>query len=246
MNTVGLTGWTDGEWAMMSFPLSEKFAEALLLAHTWHAGQYRKGTHIPYVSHLLGVASIALEFGATEEQAIAALLHDALEDGPAYTGRDAHDLRAELLTRFGSEVTRLIEGCTDDAPQAGQAKAPWAQRKAQYLQHLPEKDAALLLVSAADKLHNARAILTDVLSAGENPPDSAAVFGRFRQGQEGTLQYYRLLSDSYQAAPEGKKHPAYHALIAEFSRTVTALETACGVNASQVRAYPLLRGVKTR
>lgn len=195
---------------------------------------------MPYISHLLGVASIALEFGATEDQAIAALLHDALEDGPEFTGRNASDLREDIRLQFGDEVARLVDSTTDDAPDAGQQKAPWAERKSKYLTKLVQKDAAALLVSASDKLHNARAILTDVLTAG-NAEGVSAFFNRFKQGQEGTLQYYRVLVDTYEAAPATRDEPRLQALIAELSRTVKALEDACGVFAVTVREYPLLR-----
>lgn len=190
---------------MTPFPLTEKFTEALQLAHEWHSGQYRKGTHTPYISHVLGVASVALEFGANETQAIAALLHDALEDGPEYTNRDAADLRAEIVRRFGDEVAVLVDGATDATPKAGEEKAPWADRKRTYLAGLGGKSAPMLLVSASDKLHNARAILTDVMTAGDSA-NVDAFFGRFNQGKEGTLQYYRLLVDGYRATPSAAKY----------------------------------------
>ncbi|GAA5504512.1 hypothetical protein Dxin01_04287 [Deinococcus xinjiangensis] len=175
--------------------LTDRFTKALTVAHEWHAPQKRKGTETPYISHLLGVASIALEFGANEDQAIAALLHDALEDGPEFTGRDASDLRQEIAKQFGERVALMVEGATDATPKAGETKAPWAERKSDYLKVLINKEADMLLVSASDKLHNARTILTDVMTA-EDSAGVQAFFGRFSQGQEGTLQYYRRLVDT--------------------------------------------------
>lgn len=231
---------------MKPYPLTEKFTEALQLAAQWHAGQFRKGTDVPYVSHLLGVASVALEFGATETEAVAALLHDALEDGPEFTGRDAAALRAEIQARFGAQAARLVDGATDATPAPGEQKAPWADRKLAYLARVRGKDAAVLLVTAADKLHNARSILSDVRDAQERGGEvgAAAVFTRFKAGREGTLQYYRLLVDAYRAAPAVTGRARLSALIAELDWTVGALEAACGVDPAQVRAFaPLHAGV---
>jgi 5'-deoxynucleotidase YfbR-like HD superfamily hydrolase len=231
---------------MSSFPLTDDFLTALRLAHTWHSGQYRKGTDtdgaigVPYVSHLLGVASIALEFGADEPEAIAALLHDALEDGPGNLARGAKELRAEIVTAFGARgefIAHLVDGATDDAPEAGAQKRDWDVRKLEYLAKLPREEASALLVSASDKLHNARAILSDLLVIGP------AVFTRFNRGRDGTLQYYRLLADTYQKITRSdvQSRPRLQALFAELERTVTTLETACGLEAEQVRDFPLLR-----
>lgn len=218
----------------MTLPLlTDRFPDALNLAHAWHANQRRKGGEVPYISHLLGVASVALEFGADEDEAIAALLHDALEDGPEYTGRNASDLRLEIVRRFGERVAQLVDGATDDAPDAGQAKAPWQDRKAAYLRHLRAADTSMLLVSASDKLHNARTILTEVLTHPES--QRAAFFERFSQGQAGTVQYYRLLADAFMAAPAGQARPGLRALFRELERTVSAIEHACGLTADEAR-----------
>lgn len=142
------------------FPLSERFLAALGMAHEWHRGQYRKVPDneqptIPYVSHLLGVASIALEFGATEDEAIAALLHDALEDGPDYMGYDASILEKEIKRQFGDDVAHIVDAATDDRSKPHEPKAPWAARKARYMGQLKAKtNASALLVTASDKLHN--------------------------------------------------------------------------------------------
>ena len=162
--------------------LTQRLGQALALAVQAHDGQVRKGTAIPYIAHPMGVASIALEFGATEDQAIAALLHDALEDGgPHY---------APLIeAQFGPGVLALVQACTDGVPDASGAKADWGERKRSYLAHLAEAPSEVLLVSGADKLHNARAIVSDLITLG---PD---VFNRFKAGREGTLWYYRALAD---------------------------------------------------
>lgn len=211
--------------------LTARFDQALKLAHEWHAKQFRKGSGVPYIAHLLGVASIALEFGADEDEAIAALLHDALEDGPSNLNRNAADLKRGLEEQFGSRVLHLVQGCTDAEPEAGQQKEPWAKRKQDYLARLETEDASILLVSASDKLYNARAILVDLLTHGE------AVFERFTAGRAGTLWYYRALSDTYQKQlDEVEAGPGLRALVAELERTVSALEQLAGTTAEANRA----------
>lgn len=233
---------------MSDFPLTGRFTQGLQLAHEWHTGQYRKGTATPYVSHLLGVASVALEFGANEDEAIAALLHDALEDGPENLEKDGEkraekreELRTLIAQQFGPEVARLVSGATEETPLNEGRKAPWAQRKTEYLLKLIStervEDASSLLVSASDKLHNARAILTDVLAVGESQEAQEAFFGRFNAGREGTLQYYRLLVRAYRRAPGGQGNARLQALFSELDRTVTALESACGVHEDEVVDY---------
>lgn len=228
------------------FPLSDRFTDALNLAVHWHRGQFRKvgpgeTERVPYLSHLLGVASVALEFGATEDEAIAALLHDALEDGPDNTGRDADDLRREILERFGPAVTAIVDDATDAAPKAGEEKAPWPERKRAYLAKLPSKPASSLLVSASDKLHNSRNILVDVLARPQS--EREAYFDRFKQGQAGILQYYRRLADTYLSAGGEMLHlrPELRELFRELDRTVQALEAACGTEAEAVRQHEVLR-----
>jgi (p)ppGpp synthase/HD superfamily hydrolase len=164
--------------------ISSRLSSALALAVQAHDGQMRKGTAIPYIAHPMGVASIALDFGATENQAIAALLHDVLEDGgPHY---------APLIeAQFGAEVLALVQACTDGVPDAAGVKADWGERKRAYLAHLAQAPAAVLLVSGADKLHNARAIVSDLITIGPE------VFKRFKAGREGTLWYYRALADVF-------------------------------------------------
>lgn len=164
--------------------LTGRISEALALAVQAHEKQVRKGTSIPYVAHPMGVASIALEFGADEDQAIAALLHDVLEDGGPQYG-------PVIKERFGERVLAIVEGCTDGVPDASGQKGDWGERKRAYLSHLAEAPDDVLLVSGSDKLHNTRAIVSDLLKIG---PD---VFKRFTAGRDGTLWYYRSLAEIF-------------------------------------------------
>lgn len=183
-----------------------RFATAVAWATELHAGQERKGTGIPYVAHVIAVAAIAIEHGADEDVAIAAALHDAIEDcGGA-------PMRELIAARFGGRVAAIVAGCTDADVTP---KPPWRARKEAYLAHLPGASTEVLLVSAADKLHNARSLLADYRAVGED------LWGRFSGGREGTLWYYRALVGAYRASGSV---PA--ALLAEVDATVTALEAA--------------------
>ena len=164
--------------------LSARFEAALPFAAGLHRDQVRKGTNTPYVSHLLGVAAIVLEHGGNEDEAIAALLHDAVEDqGGASTLRAIHD-------RFGGAVAAIVAGCTDTDLVP---KPPWRPRKEAYVTHVASASPSVRLVSAADKLHNARTILADYRRHGD------AVWERFSGGKEGSLWYYRALVDAFRA-----------------------------------------------
>lgn len=163
--------------------LTENFSSAVSLAAQAHAGQVRKGSSIPYIAHPLGVASLVLEFGGDEEQAIAGLLHDVIEDGGA-------QFREPIQRLFGDRVLAMVETCTDGVPDASGKKEPWQERKERYLAHLESASSDALLVSAADKLYNARAILEDLL----DPNVGVSVFGRFSVGQAQTLWYYNELA----------------------------------------------------
>jgi (p)ppGpp synthase/HD superfamily hydrolase len=183
--------------------LSEQFEKALNYAVLIHAGQKRKGTEIPYIAHLLGVVSIALEYGATEPEAIGALLHDAGEDAGG-RGR-IEDIRG----RFGEAVAEIVEGCTDTVVSP---KPPWRKRKEDYISQVPRAPGSIRLVSASDKLHNERAILRDFRGHGEG------LWSRFNGGKEGTLWYYRSLVTAFRAAEENE-------LVEELDRVVTEIET---------------------
>jgi (p)ppGpp synthase/HD superfamily hydrolase len=151
------------------------FTEALVYASCLHAKQVRKSTDIPYVSHLLGVASIAIEHGADMEEAMGALLHDAAED---CGGRPRLE---EIGTKFGRRVAEIVEGCTDTFETP---KPDWTKRKAGYIHHLRHASASVRLVSASDKLHNARSILRDFRICGKQ------VFERFRKETEWDVVWY--------------------------------------------------------
>jgi (p)ppGpp synthase/HD superfamily hydrolase len=167
---------------MSPVALSDRFDRALVYATEVHAGQLRKGTQIPYIAHLLAVAGLVLEHGGDEDQAIAALLHDAAED-------HGGEVRlADIRGRFGERVEAIVRGCSDALPVGGEPKKPWKERKEAYLSHLEHADEGVLFVSAADKLHNARAVLLDYRVVGE------AVWERFKGGREGTLCYHRKVA----------------------------------------------------
>jgi (p)ppGpp synthase/HD superfamily hydrolase len=186
--------------------LSQRFEDALAYAARLHAKQIRKGTTIPYVSHLLSVAGIVLEHGGNEVEAIAALLHDAIED------QGGAETREEIRHRFGDAVVSIVDGCTDAEVIP---KPPWKERKEQYIAHLSHASPSILLVSAADKLHNGRAILGDYRALGEN------LWDRFNGGKEGTLWYYKSLVDAFKQAAAGT---ALGPLIEELERVVGEIE----------------------
>ena len=166
-----------------------KLAEAFDFASKEHQHQLRKSTNIPYVSHLMSVSALVLEHGGNEDQAIAGLLHDVIED--ADSADQIPMIRKEILNRFGPKVLELVEGCTDGEPDATGKKSDWKSRKVAYIAHLEHKSTDLLLVSCCDKLHNARSILTDLITHGN------VMFDRFSAKQTETLWYYRSLSDLY-------------------------------------------------
>lgn len=182
--------------------LSERFEEALVYAARLHKTQRRKTTEVPYVSHLLAVASLVLEHGGDEDEAIAALLHDAIED-QANGGRT----RAEIGERFGERVLAIVLGCSDAEADAGQAKPPWRARKEAYVAHVASASPSTRRVSAADKLHNARSVLEGLRASGD------LVFERFTGKKEGTLWYYQAVVD----ALRGKVPASLHE---ELERTV--------------------------
>jgi GTP pyrophosphokinase len=184
---------------------ASRFAAALAYAALVHARQRRKGTNIPYISHLMSVSALVMEFGGDEDQAIAGLLHDVLEDCGAW-----HE--AVIRAEFGGRVAEIVVACTDGVPDASGAKPPWRERKQRYLAHLEDASDDVLLVSACDKLHNARAIAAD-LAAGHD------VFARFKAGREGTLWYYAGHLRIFTARME-----ATHPLVRELHSAVARME----------------------
>lgn len=183
-------------------PPGRRFAEAVDWAAELHRDQVRKGTAIPYLSHLLAVASLTLEAGGDEEDAIAGVLHDAIED----TGATS----AEIEQRFGSKVATIVLACSDATEHP---KPPWRQRKEAYLAHLadPTTPVEVLRVSAADKLHNARSIVGDYRTVG------AQLWDRFSVGVDDQLWYYTSLAKTL-----SRRLPS--PLTDELVRTVAALQ----------------------
>lgn len=179
--------------------LTRRIAEALDFAVRAHGTQVRKGTRIPYISHPLGVAGLVFEGGGDEDQVIAGLLHDVLEDTPVTP--------TQILAAFGPRVADIVEACSDTQEQP---KPPWLQRKQTYLAHLQKAPPDVLLVSLADKLHNARALLLDLRTEG---PD---VFNKFNAGLHNTLWYYQELTTVFTRHCPGP-------LAEELARVVSAL-----------------------
>jgi GTP pyrophosphokinase len=176
---------------------------AFLFAAEKHAGQVRKASTTPYIAHLMGVASLTLEFGGDEDMAIAAFLHDVVEDcGGA-------PMLREVKRRFGTRVAKIVEGCTDSDVDP---KPPWRERKETYIRHLKDADAETRLVSAADKLNNVRSILSDYREVGES------IWARFNGGRAGTLWYYRALVREFKRGKPNR-------LIRELARAAVELET---------------------
>jgi (p)ppGpp synthase/HD superfamily hydrolase len=187
--------------------ITGQFEKALAFAVDLHRMQLRKGSEVPYIAHLLGVCSIALENGADEDEAIAALLHDSIEDQAGCFG-GADKLRGHIRSNFGEKVLEIVQGCTDAETIP---KPPWRERKENYLSHLATTSASVILVSASDKLHNARAILQDLRKHGDS------VWARFKGGKQGTLWYYRSLVRAFKTRGN---LPLYD----ELERTVSAIE----------------------
>jgi (p)ppGpp synthase/HD superfamily hydrolase len=187
--------------------LTQRFDEAFRYAHEVHADQVRKGpTDIPYIGHLMGVASIVLDDGGSEDEAIGALLHDAAEDRG---GRARLD---DIRKRFGDAVAKIVEDCTDSWETP---KRPWLERKQAYTEHARHLAASSLRVSAADKVHNGYAILRDLRNDGE------AVWDRFNAKADDVIAYYQALVRSYREAGGGR-------LVDELERIVRGIEREMG------------------
>jgi (p)ppGpp synthase/HD superfamily hydrolase len=188
----------------------ERLANALGFATQLHATQKRKGSGVPYISHLLAVAAIVLEHGGTEDEAIAALLHDAVED------QGGQATLALIRDRYGDTVAAIVAGCTDTDEVH---KPSWRPRKERYLAHFADAPPSVLLVVAADKLHNARSVLADYRELGD------ALWPRFTGNRDGTLWYYRAVADALPArAQSGSDN--LKKLVADLNRTVDELERA--------------------
>ncbi len=181
---------------------SEKFARALGYAERLHSRQWRKATNKPYIGHLMSVTSIVIAYGGDEEMAIAALLHDAVED------QGGEKRLHEIHRKFGKRVMRIVEGCTDSFAEP---KPPWLQRKRNYIARIAKENEDARFVSAADKLSNARDILQEVRAEGDQ------AFERFLGKKDGTLWSYRALVNEFRKA-------GVNPLVEELDRVVTELE----------------------
>jgi GTP pyrophosphokinase len=186
--------------------LTERFAEAVRYALDAHQGQARKGTEIPYFSHLIAVASFVLDDGGTEDEAVAALLHDAAED------QGGRERLADIRRRFGDRVAHIVEGCTDSWTSP---KEPWMDRKRKYVEHARRLDRETLRVSVADKVHNAYAILRDLRTTGDD------VWKRFKAPPDDILWYYDALVRAYRDAGGGH-------LVDELERVVRGIKREIG------------------
>ena len=193
--------------------LTDRFLDAVRYAARVHAGQRRKGTNIPYLGHLLAVASLVIDAGATEDEAIAALLHDAPED---QGGRRRLE---EIRTHFGSQVAGIVESCSDSLEEDPKEKAPWRERKQRYIDQLAEDDdPSAYLISAADKLHNARSMLDDYRVVGD------ALWSRFSSdgGRDRIIWNFRQLIRVY---IDGPTDPRRATIVRRLTDVVDELET---------------------
>jgi GTP pyrophosphokinase len=182
--------------------LTERFEAALIYAIRLHAEQKRKRSSVPYIAHLLGVTSLVLEDGGQEDEAIAALLHDAVED------QGGLETLAEIKKRFGSEVAQIVDALTD---AYSDPKPPWRERKQAYIASIRSASPSVIRVSLADKVYNARATLRDIRREGD------AGWERFNGGKVGTLWYYRQLIEEF-------KFHGSRSLLSELNQIVEELE----------------------
>ncbi len=184
--------------------LSPAFEAALQFSATVHQGQFRKGTQVPYISHPLAVASIVLEYGGDEDAAVAALLHDSVED----CGVDP----VEIRNRFGDKAANIVVACSDSLEKDSASKAGWRIRKEAHLEHMETVPSPALLVLAADKLHNVRSIVKDIREIGPR------IWDRFKGGKDGTLWYQDAVLEIL------KKRGQHRVLVDELARSVAELQ----------------------
>lgn len=185
--------------------LTHRFENAMVYASQIHAAQRRKGSNTPYIAHLLGVAALTLEAGGDEDQAIAALLHDAVED----QGGEGRLL--DIKARFGERAAKIVQDCTDADTLP---KPPWRARKEEYLATLGAKSLDSLLVSLADKTYNAEAIVADLEMVGDT------VWSRFNAGRDEVVWYYQSLTSVFeQRLPAASKRLARAAALMQPARS---------------------------
>lgn len=208
--------------------LTPRFHFALSYASMLHQDQPRKKTRVPYVAHLLGVCATVLINGGTEDEAIAALLHDAAED------HGGEDQLKRIQSVFGADVARIVRACSDslvDTRDGTVEKEAWHVRKTRYVEELErESDQSILLVSAADKLDNLRAIERDYRNARSDPEAERSLWQRFKGRKEGTLWYYERLTGVY--AAKGARVAGIAALLTELLDRLPARDPAYAPRAS--------------
>ena len=194
--------------------LTWRFDPALRFASGLHHAQARKGVPIPFIAHLMSVCALVLEAGGDEDQAIPPQLHDAVEDQGGLPTLDT------IRHMFGDRVANAVESCSDSTTSDPKDKSPWRERKDKYLEHLRTANQDALLVSAADKLHNARAILSDYRELGEQ------LWTRFKAGKEDQLWYYGAVVDVLERAAAPKR------LVEELRRVVDELKNLAAVRST--------------
>ncbi len=192
--------------------LSDRFKKALQAAFEYHKDQERKGSREPYYAHLMSVSALVLENGGSENQAIAALLHDAVEDQGGLPTLEI------IKEEFGDEVAEIVDGCTDAYTHP---KSPWKGRKTDYLEKMRSESDTILLVSLSDKVHNARSILRDIQKDGDE------IWVRFKGGKSGTLWYYQSLANIFDESP-------FHSLKQEFRQIVEEIITLANLQETGV------------
>jgi len=200
---------------MEQAPLGPRFAAALSFATQLHATQLRKGTSVPYVSHLLAVTAISIEHGAVEDEAIAAVLHDAIED------QGQHETKRRIGELFGPVVLEIVVDCSDTEVTP---KPPWHDRKRRYHAHVRQASPSARLVSMSDKLHNARSLIADLRLHQD------ALWDRFNAGRDDSLWNYRELVSAYRVGHATRPDPRLPRLLDELARTVDELHAASGVS----------------
>jgi (p)ppGpp synthase/HD superfamily hydrolase len=205
--------------------LGPRFLRAFEFAAEKHAGQIRKASTIPYIAHLMGVASLVLEAGGDEDLAIAALLHDVVEDC------GGEPMLKEVRRRFGPRVAKIVDGCTDSYATP---KEPWRERKENYIARLKKEDGDTRLVSAADKLDNVRSIASDYRVVGES------VWSRFNGGRDGTLWYYRTLRDEFLRHPPNRVTRDLELALNDLESLAAAMPSAAPANKDRQRSHSAL------
>lgn len=203
-------------------PLSPRFRDAVTRALFLHRRQKRKKTkeekargdvEVPYAAHLFSVSALAMEHGADEDEAIAALLHDAAED------QGGEELLNEIEEVYGERVAMIIRGCSDSLAAPGEEKTSWRTRKERFIEFVrTEANPSVLLVVSCDKIHNARSVTTDLDRNGRK------IFDRFSAGEEGTLWYYRSIHTALLSRKADMRTDLQRLLLDDLHRVVARME----------------------